>query len=233
MVLLEPKTLISISFKLPKPYSGYEYGELIVALKHSKKGGYSAVTHNQIDYWKYKEEERHNLATEEDTDIQNRETNRHNVATENFNLMNLAEGKRHNLATEVELNRHNIQTEQETNRHNVSTEQLGRDELNEAVRHNKSTESIGYATLAETKRSNLAREVLTSNANAESMRHNTQMENQASASLRETKRSNKANEANQYYSTTMKHYDTGQTNRYNLLGKTLQSLQNLGGLFRR
>lgn len=226
MVLLKPKTLISISFKLPKPYSGYEYGELIVSLKHSKKGGYSAMTHNQIEYWKYMEDQRHNVASEEDTDIQNRESNRHNVATENFNLMNLAEGKRHNLATEVELNRHNIQAEQETNRHNVSTEELSRNELSEIVRHNKSTENIGYNTLAETKRSNLARENISSNANAESMRHNTQMESQASASLRETKRSNKANEANQYYSTTMKHYDTGQTNRYNLLGKTLQNLNN-------
>lgn len=80
------------------------------------------MTHNQIDYWNYRENQRANLAKED-------ENQRHNVATETeshrANLVNEAMGWAH----ESEISRHNQAGEMidsirnaETQRHNQATE---------------------------------------------------------------------------------------------------------------
>lgn len=121
------------------------------------------MTHNQIDYWKHREDARHNVATET-------ETNRHNVRTED-------ETERHNRQTEsVDLGKLN-----ETVRHNKATEGLtGRDldiksqqlgltskQVQELQRHNLASEALAgnnlqyqYATLSEINRHNVAQEGL-------------------------------------------------------------------------
>lgn len=69
------------------------------------------MTANQINYWANKEQARHNLASET-------ETNRSNVARE-------TETNRSNLATEVETHRSNVVKEKETERHNRHQEVIG------------------------------------------------------------------------------------------------------------
>lgn len=70
------------------------------------KGGLS-MTHNQIDFWNYKENARHNLAAEAELSRHNvsveKETNRHNVATEANDMQQIAV----NQATVAETARHN------------------------------------------------------------------------------------------------------------------------------
>lgn len=78
----------------------------------------------QVQYWSYKENQRHNLATETqainelaETTRHNKvyeaESHRHNVATENISLWDLNEKVRHNLETEKiqnqEVDIHRIQ----------------------------------------------------------------------------------------------------------------------------
>lgn len=64
------------------------------------------MTHNQIDYARYREDRRHNRASE-------KENTRHNTAQEGETL-------RHNTVTELQTG----QTITETNRHNLATESL-------------------------------------------------------------------------------------------------------------
>lgn len=65
------------------------------------------MTHNQIDFWNYKENARHNLATEAELSRHNQsvegETNRHNVVTESNDTRQVAV----NEATVAETSRHN------------------------------------------------------------------------------------------------------------------------------
>lgn len=114
----------------------------------------------QVQYWQYKEAQRHNIATESLTDFQNRENKRHNLESERQGRVSITEAIRHNKATESisrntlkETKRHNLATEKETNRHNVATEgisyaniQLGYANLAESVRHNKETEKVQNIT---------------------------------------------------------------------------------------
>jgi hypothetical protein len=71
-----------------------------------------AIRHNKesesIQWYREKEANRHNLATEF-------ELGRHNKATE-------TETYRHNVVTETETNRHNVRTEDESERHNRASE---------------------------------------------------------------------------------------------------------------
>lgn len=113
------------------------------------------MTHNQIEYAKYREDQRHNMATEYETNRNNvavlAETNRHNVAYE-------TETNRHNVINENETYRHNFATERETNRHNVVTEynDAWRNQINqshyersdaETARHNRAQEGIGWGNV--------------------------------------------------------------------------------------
>lgn len=120
----------------------------------------------QVNYWNYKETQRHNIATEQyytanlgETQRhnvvsealikqQNDETTRHNLESERFNWGSLAETTRHNMSTEIETNRHNVAYETETNRHNVVTEnETMRHNVaneNETRRHNREEEGIGW-----------------------------------------------------------------------------------------
>lgn len=91
------------------------------------------MTHNQIEYWNYRENSRHNVETE-------RETNRSNVARES------------------ETNRHNVVTETETHRSNVANEQL-KGEENDIRREANVINREHYERMdAETSRHNAAQE---------------------------------------------------------------------------
>lgn len=127
------------------------------------------MTHNQIEYWSLKEDQRHNRAVETETNRQNvavlEETKRHNVASENFNLSSLAETTRHNKATETETQRHNIAGEKEVQRHNVATEQFNLSALAETSRHNKASEGLQAQANTEAARHNVAVESETYRSN--------------------------------------------------------------------
>lgn len=127
------------------------------------------MTHNQIEYAKLKEDTRHNLASEGETNrsnvVREQETNRHNLVTEAQGQQTINETGRHNVATETETNRHNIVSEgqeaqkiAETKRHNLASEainsvsagaqlmqaQTGALNLAEASRHNVEAEAEAY-----------------------------------------------------------------------------------------
>lgn len=108
------------------------------------------MTANQIAYWNYVENKRHNQAGEENTrtDLGIKrdtlsETQRHNKETEGVSWLNARETARHNLATEDLGNRQLG----ETNRHNIVTEGQTYQYNNELVRHNLASEANQrYAT---------------------------------------------------------------------------------------
>lgn len=90
----------------------------------------------QVEYWKYKEGARHNLAAEQ---LQ-RESN--SIAAEQVRV---------NWFTAQENHRHNVQNEaigwtnaNENIRHNMVTESISRGTLDETIRHNRQMENIGY-----------------------------------------------------------------------------------------
>lgn len=116
------------------------------------------MTNNQINYWRYKEDSRHNKVSEVETERHNRvtevETQRHNVVSE-------GEVLRHNVVTENETQRHNVRMENETERHNVESEILGEAQ----IRLGYANVNLGYAQLREQARSNLANEQIRSRAN--------------------------------------------------------------------
>lgn len=117
------------------------------------------MTGNQIAYWKYAEDARHNAETESQGRI------------------NLAEVKRHNLASEgLESRRIGLGYAQlaETKRANQARELLQSNELAETTR-------INTVKAVETERSNKAKEEETERSNKakeeETKRHNESMEN--------------------------------------------------------
>nr|UVJ88923.1 hypothetical protein [Picobirnavirus sp.] len=90
----------------------------------------------QVEYWKYKEGARHNLATE------SLQSESNAIAREQVSV---------NWFTAHENQRHNQQQEaigwtnaNENIRHNMVTEGIQRDTLNETRRHNRVQEDIGY-----------------------------------------------------------------------------------------
>lgn len=100
----------------------------------------------QIQYFKYKEDQRHNLVAESQNKEQlaiargNLEENvRHNLQTEQVSWFNAQENQRHNLVNEdiAWANQH------ETVRHNTVMESQGFAALEESKRHNRAQESIG------------------------------------------------------------------------------------------
>lgn len=91
------------------------------------------MTANQINYQRNVENNRHNLATEQET-------------------------ARNNRATEAETNRANLAREGETSKHNRASEKQARKELKETRRSHKANEKLGSLTLLETNRHNLATE---------------------------------------------------------------------------
>lgn len=121
------------------------------------------MTGNQIAYWRYAEEARHNAETEGQGRINLAEVKRHNLATEGYQsrqiglgYAQLAETRRANEAREllqskelaettrintvraVETERSNKAKEEETNRSNEAKE-------DETKRHNQSMETIATA----------------------------------------------------------------------------------------
>lgn len=112
------------------------------------------MTTTQVQYWNYKEGQRHNVVTE-------KETNRHNKVTENLTVKDLQiktynakEQKRHNIATE-NLTARDID---EKIRHNKTSEELTANQIDEMIRHNMAQEQ-------EASRHNQAQEALTDYAN--------------------------------------------------------------------
>lgn len=86
------------------------------------------ATVNAINYLRFKEDQRSNLAKEA-------ETNRANLANESLGRDTLTETKRSNLVKEFETNRSNLAKEGETHRANIAKE-------TETNRHNTATELI-------------------------------------------------------------------------------------------
>jgi len=120
------------------------------------------MTHNQIEYWKLREEQRSNQAKEQETERSNRaneginearriEEGRHNLESENLNRLSLEETARHNTATEGETIRSNIAKE------NLSKYQT---DTNAAVGFNAASLGLEGTSLMV----------------AENMRHNMEME---------------------------------------------------------
>lgn len=120
------------------------------------------MTKNQIDYWNFVENKRHNQAMEL------------------YSSGTLNETKRSNLAREEETQRSNLARESETKRSNLANELLGTSRLQEDVRHNqtseKETSRSNIAREFETNRSNVANEIETHRSNVarevETNRHN-------------------------------------------------------------
>lgn len=113
------------------------------------------MTANQIAYQRYVEEQRANIAREN-------EERRSNMSNEQIKTAELVERQRSNIANETETSRSNKAREAETHRSNVANEHetyrsnLAR-EL-ETHRSNTANESIKMKQLAETVRSNKANE---------------------------------------------------------------------------
>jgi len=105
------------------------------------------MTNNQIQYWKYQEDKRHNLESESLGRDTLGETKRHNIADESVKWFSATEQKRHNVVSEGETERHNRADEsvkwftaQENQRHNLVYEA-------ENERHNRTSEANQvYAT---------------------------------------------------------------------------------------
>lgn len=129
---------------------------MLVERKVAKKGGISLTT-TQVQYWTYKEGQRHNIVNE-------REAKRHNVASENLEKQNIKirnysakEAKRHNLATEG-LTARDID---EKTRHNKASESLSASEIN----IKQQEVNVRQQQLSEITRHNLASEKLADYSN--------------------------------------------------------------------
>lgn len=157
------------------------------------------MTRNQIEYWKLKEQQRSNKASQ-------------------------AEQSRSNKAQEQETVRSNRARESETHRSNLINESHQSNVLGETIRANKARESHNVATLQETKRSNVAREAETRRSNLANERE-TNRSNVARET--ETMRSNLANESISRDRNTInrEHYERmdSETNRHNLVTEGIQT----------
>nr|AVX53628.1 putative ORF1 [Marmot picobirnavirus] len=118
------------------------------------------MTHNQIEYWKMREQHRSNQANEGETfrhnTVTEREARRHNQAGEAFSLSNLSEVRRHNKAAEA----FNLSSLAEQSRHNIANEQYNLSSLSELNRHNTTQESLTGSAQKETVRHDRANELL-------------------------------------------------------------------------
>lgn len=113
--------------------------EWIIKSENLTERGKHSMTANNINFWGYKE------------------TQRHNLAMEDYYQGSLEESKRHNLATEANA--------AEQVKVAWANNQLGWKQLDETVRHNKANESLGWANVSlgwanvnELKRHNMASE---------------------------------------------------------------------------
>lgn len=120
------------------------------------------MTTNQISYYRAKEEERANKATENETNRHNivteQETGRHNLASEQLSKYSTDITREHYERQDAETGRANRAREYETNRNNIANESLRAAELSEQSTHNRNVEN-------ETARSNRARELETNRSN--------------------------------------------------------------------
>lgn len=166
------------------------------------------MTSNLINYWRFNEDRRHNVASEEHNAKVLAETTRHNLATEAFNKASLQESSRHNLAVETETHRSNVARETETHRANVAYE-------SEVYRHNLAVET-------ETARSNRANEAL----KAESNQIGWANVSLGKAQLAEATRHNKAQEGiTRAYNDAMVEQRRIESNRSLALSEKQQALE--------
>lgn len=110
--------------------------------KHPMKGGHY-MTANQIAYWNYVENNRHNIASEKEALRSNRakerEQHRSNVAQESLTSAANQIRQQSNLINDA----HYVRQDSEANRHNLAMEQLSR-QSNDLQKLNV---ALGYATL--------------------------------------------------------------------------------------
>ena len=111
------------------------YNFILANNNNIQEGGKMLAT--QVQYWNYKESQRHNAVAEKQQDFIMREGQRHNLIAERQNQESIDESKRHNQAYEA------MQKDalRETIRHNKAGESLSWSNFNETVRHNVETES--------------------------------------------------------------------------------------------
>lgn len=109
------------------------------------------MTQNQINYWKYKEDQRANK-------IKEAETERHNRATESAEWGKINESKRHNVASENNELFSNVTQRS----HYARQDQISLNQLSETQRHNMTAENNELARITEIARSNVANEDLRS-----------------------------------------------------------------------
>lgn len=174
------------------------------------------MTKNQIEYWKYVEQRRANLAGEAEAARSNiaresetnranlekeRETRRSNQANELLANLSYQESKRSNMAREAETSRSNQAKEEEAKRSNLANEELKRQanqinllSTNEAIRANQERERLERDKLSESLRANKANEYLKAQQNAETKRSNIAHEELQGRSVDEQHRSNVARE---------------------------------------
>lgn len=142
------------------------------------------MTQNQIAYWNYVENRRHNLATEAETNRNNLQTERlgfgqleENIRThrenESISWFNAYENQRKNYVDQAEQHRANVAKEEELHRHHVVTEnqlwsELGIKAANLAVLERNATVNERQATVAERNATVNERNATTNERNAAS-----------------------------------------------------------------
>lgn len=194
------------------------------------------MTSNQINYWNYVENSRHNKATEY-------EAHRSNVTTER-------ETQRSNLAREYETSRHNRADESIRAEANEITSRYNDRYLNELERHNLASEynesgkvgaqyessaasernsaraaaaqyagvNLGYAQLSETQRYN---NLITSEAHRTNLANEELKRSQNIASLAQANASNKQAQARQSLADVGKLNYELELNKWNSVGRAI------------
>lgn len=120
------------------------------------------MTQNQISYFKAKEEQRHNLAMEQ-------EQNRSNLANEAIQRMNAESNKAHYERSDSEAHRSNIVKEsQQATVISQDYTKLAQEQrkINETIKHNRASEEISWIE-ANAKAKDAASKMITAQSSAE------------------------------------------------------------------
>lgn len=165
------------------------------------------MTSNQINYWNYVENSRHNRAVE--------------IETHRSNVTNERETNRSNLARESETSRHNLADEQIRTRANEITSEYNNRYLSELSRHNQATEGLeqqriysgyeGYAASERNAQRAASAQYAGVNLGYAQLAETQRLNNLVTS---ETRRTNRANESirNKQASAQMSQADSSQTN---------------------
>lgn len=181
------------------------------------------MTRNQIEYWRLKETNRSNRATEKETNRSNlareTETNRNNNLLFGAKMAELAETTRSNVARET--NTAIANTEQA--RHNLATE-LAQNQLNRANLMNAQTNRFNAL---ENQRSHLANEMNQSLQGVNSAMRNVMDYEISNRQLGESNRHNLASESILNYQNELRLKELNETSLHNRATEIEQSRHNV------